>query len=399
MMDTHLATTARYLVEAAKSGIPEESRTKTAHRYFRRLLSIGVPLSLLLALRGVSHLRKPPRSNRLGSLLIEDHASGPIAGSLKRNNAWASPRKQSPGRLTMLASLVKSLSGMTAAYRHAAPATAFDVQRVLKLLSYYVFWHAVMRSDLPSVAALVRTNSPRRLALGAAAAELGIPVLVWIVERQSNRPPAPYPVDAQLCWSSKQSDFAASLGIVAARMPVPMKPLRTIDETSLRTGKVGMLLNARADKKRLLDFLEGLDRNHAIRNIQVRPHPGSGMVQSDLPSVAVLRDWRQPLPDYLDSIYTALSMTSSSMTDALMHGVPVIYRRGLDDIDDELTGLLAKGIIPELRGDDDPILRLKEHYQGQGFDIASFSEEYTADPGEESQLLMRYLPRRQMADR
>ena len=390
-MATHLENTARYLVEAV-SAVPGESRTQTAHGLFRRLLSIGVPLYPLLALRGLVQLRRPSRSNRLGGLLIEDHSSAPIAATLERVDAWRMPEKRAPGRLMLASTLFRVLPEITAAYRHAEPKAAFDVQRVLKLLSAYVFWRAALQSDRPNVVAIVRTNNPRRLALGAAAAELGIPVLVWIVERQGNRQPSPYPVNAMFCWSRTQSDHAGSTGIAAARMPLPREPIRVIDPVSLRNGKMGMLLNARADSKRLYGFLEQLDRDHGIRQVQLRPHPGSKMTQFDLPKNAVLRDWREPLPDFLRSIGAAIAMTSSSITDALMHGVPVIYRRGLDDVEDEMTGLLAKGIITELRSDDDPVQCLTDHYHASEFDFASLGNEYTADPAEERDLLLRYLP-------
>lgn len=391
-----LTAAAIYLVRATTTGLVKpEDRPQSAHRLFRRLHALGVPLFLLLLVHGLRQLLRPTYATRLGRALVEDHASRPVMTSLERCGLLTPTvalKKERPSRPALLRALLTGLPAITQAYAAAAPVSAFDVWRVLRLMSFHVFWRAVFQETRPAVVYLARSNDQKRMALGVVAEEFSVPVVAWTIERRGSRPPAPFATAAVLCWSRSQREELERQGFTAVQMPTTKLALKAMEDAALRNGALGMLLNARVKADTLRAFLQDMGERSGLHRIQVRPHPGAVLTQEDLPACAELRDWREPLPAFLESVQAAICMSSGSMFDALLHGVPIIYRSGLDDLGHDVTGLLRAGVIPELRAAEDPVAVLRAHYDRSEVNLSLIDGEYTTDRQPEHEILQHHAP-------
>lgn len=392
-----LTLTAQYLVDATQQAwVSPDDRPQKLRWLGRVLLAMRAPPTLLVGafcLRELIRLR-PARVRWIGRVIMEDHASRPVQASIKRvdkGSVWPAST-WAPGWLRLAASIRRNLVVMAEAYRLSRPATPFDQTRVLRLLASYAYWHCVFEYRLPSAAYIAITNDQRRLALGVVAQEWGVPLVAWSVQRQGTRLEVPFKIAAQLCWSRTQRLHLENQGIPAFQVPVETRPMKTLDMSALRNGALGFLLNARVDVVRLRALLQQLRDVYGIRDIQVRPHPGALLKPEDWQGLAVLRDWREPLAAYLESINAAICMTSGVMFDALLHGVPIAYRAGLDDVKHDATGLVRNRVIAELKLDHDPLQALLEQYGEGRVSAAVIHDEYSSDTQPEREALERYAP-------
>lgn len=392
-----LTLTAQYLVDATQQAlVSPDDRPQKLIWVCRALLAMRTPSAWLV---GAFCLRvlirpRPAKARWIGRAIVEDHSSKPVQASIVRvakEDRWPAS-SWAPNWLRLVASIRRNLVVMTEAYRTSEPATPFDQTRVLRLLASYAYWHCVFEHRLPSVAYIAMTNDQHRLALGVVAQEWGVPLVAWSVQRQGTRLKVPFKIAAQLCWSRTQRLDLESQGITAVQVPVETQPMKTLDVNALRSGALGFLLNARVDVVRLRALLEQLRDVYGIRDVQVRPHPGAVLKPEDWEGLAVLRDWREPLADYLASINAAICMTSGSMYDALLNGVPIAYRDGLDDVTYDATGLVRGRVIAELKPDHDPLQALVKQY-GDGHGSAEvLYDEYSSDTQPEREVLERYAP-------
>lgn len=390
-----LLNTARYLHDAnQKSLIKSEQRYVKLSSWYRWTTRLHIPLFLQLCIMCSSLIFRPPRFMATGSALIADHASEVIRHSLTRVLGDQLPqiRVVRPGRWVMLCQLKKSVWGLTRVFRQVQPVTDFDRARLFRLLSYYVSCRAVLMQETVEAVYLARTNDQKRLALGVAAAERQIPVVAWTVERSGVRAACPFPLAAQLCWSGTQRRHLEGQGERTCQMPIRKQPFRRLNTQQLRSGALGLLLNARVDVVRLKRLLHKLSNVYGIEGIQVRPHPGSLLSDAEVAVPYKMRDWREPLGAYLDSVDAVMSMTSSTIFDALLHGVPVLYVGTLDDLPYDYWGLVANGSVPELKEGADPVHALTDHYLGRQLPGDYAWEEYSDDPVPERQMVHQYGP-------
>ena len=392
-----LTLTAQYLVDATQQAwVSPDDRPQKLIWLGRVLLALRAPPAWLVTafcLRVLIRPR-PARVRWVGQAIVEDHASRTVQASIERvgkEKSWPAS-SWAPNWLRLIASIRRNLMVMVNAYRIARPETRFDQTRVLRLLASYAYWHCVFEYRRPSVAYIAMTNDQHRLALGVVAQECAVPLVAWNVGRQGVRLKVPFKIAAQLCWSRTQRVHLESQGIPAFQLPVETRSMNTLDVSALRSGALGFLLNARVDLVRLRVLLQQLRDVYGIRDIQVRPHPGALLKAEDWEGLAVLRDWREPLTEYLASINAAICMTSGAMYDALLHGVPIAYRAGLDDVAYDATGLVRNRVIAELKPDHDPLQTLVKQYgEGRG-STELIHEEYSSDTQPEHEVLERYSP-------
>ena len=392
-----LTCTAQYLVDATQQAwINPDDRPQKLRWLGRVLLAMRAPPAWLVGaycLRELIRLR-PARVRWIGRAIVEDHSSRPVQASIERGDkerVWPASRWV-PGWMGLAASIRRNLEVMAEAYRISGPTTPFDQTRVLRLLASYAYWHCVFEYRLPSVVYIAITNDQRRLALGVVAQEWAVPLVAWNVQRQGNRLKVPFKIAAQLCWSRSQRLHLESQGIPAVQVPVETRPMNTLDMSALHNGALGFLLNARVDVVRLRALLQQFRDVYGIRNVQVRPHPGAVLKPEDWQDLAVLRDWREPLSKYLESINAAICMTSGVMFDALLHGVPIAYRGGLDDVKYDATGLVRSRVIAELKPDHDPLEALVNQYLEGRSSTEVIHDEYSSDAQPEREVLKLYAP-------
>ena len=392
-----LTLTAQYLVDATQQAwISPDDRPQKLRWLGRVLLAMRAPPAWLVAaycLRELIRLR-PARVRWIGRVIVEDHSSRPVQASIERvdkEGVWPAST-WAPGWMRLAASILRNLGVMAEAYRISGPVTPFDQTRVLRLLASYAYWHCVFEYRPPSAAYIAITNDQRRLALGVVAQEWAVPLVAWGVQRQGNRLEVPFNIAAQLCWSRSQRLHLESQGIPAFQVPVETRPMKMLDMSALRNGALGFLLNARVDVVRLRALLQQLRDVYSIRDVQVRPHPGALLRPEDWEDLAVLRDWREPLAEYLESINAAICMTSGVMFDALLHGVPIAYRGGLDDVMYDATGLVRSRVIAELKPDHDPLQAFVEQYGEGRVSAKVIHDEYSSDTQPEREVLERYAP-------
>lgn len=390
-----LTLTAQYLVDATQqASVSPEDRPQKLLWLGRVLLALRAPPAWLVGAFCLRALIRPARVRWIGRAIVEDHASKTVQASIERvgkEKQWPAS-SWTPGRMRLLASIRRHLTVMAEAYRLARPATPFDQTRVLRLLASYAYWQGVFEVQRPSAAYIAMTNDQRRLALGVVAQEWAVPLVAWNVGRQGTRLKVPFKISAQLCWSRTQRLHLESLGIPAFQVPVEKRPMKALDVSALRSGALGFLLNARVDVVRLRSLLQEFRDVHGIRRIQLRPHPGASLKSGDWADVAELRDWSEPLTQYFESINAAICMTSGVMFDALLHGVPIAYRDGLDDVEYDVTGLVRSRVIAELKPDHDPLQALVMQYGGGGTSAEIIYEEYSSDAQPEREILERYTP-------
>mgnify|MGYP005871738149 CR=1 FL=1 len=123
-----------------------------------------------------------------------------------------------------------------------------------------------------------------------------------------------------------------------------MPSLREMKLPVPESGRFGMLLNAKVNVERLQGWLHQMNDAGNGGTILLRPHPGFDTERLAGIECAELADWRQPLPEYLDSLDLAFALNTHAVVDALLHGVPVVYVGGLDPYAFDLHGFVADGI-------------------------------------------------------
>jgi hypothetical protein len=392
-----LRDTALYLLDSSKhADVRPEARSPKLGSWFQLASLLRLPAFLMVLLGCVRLIWRPANFSRAGHLLLEDHSSLVIADSLKRVLGENVPKLQTirTGRVTFLREAAGNISMLAAIYREVDAATDFDRTRTLKLLTDYLSCRALLRDHAFEIIFLARTNDQKRSALGVAATERRIPVVAWTVERRGFRASSPFPLAAQLCWGRSQLIKLASQGVEAYQMPVARKPINNLDAAALRNGKLGFLLNARVDIPRLVDFLRSVKDVYGIRDLQLRPHPGKDLGDyADVKALATLRDWREPLTDFLDSVQAAMAMSSGSIDDALWRGVPVIVVGGLDDLPAEYCGMVSAGVLPLFRAGEDPSDTLVNHYADWQESRLNAVSEYSSDPSPERTAIERFMPK------
>jgi hypothetical protein len=388
---------ALYLLDSSKhADLRPEARSPKLGSWFKLASQLRLPAFFMVLLACVRLVWRPAKFSKAGDLLLEDHSSLVIADSLKRVLGENVPKLRTirTRRVTFLREAAGNTSMLAAIYRKVGAETDFDRTRTLKLLTDYLSCRALLRDHAFEVIFLARTNDQKRSALGVAARERGIPVVAWTVERRGFRASSPFPLAAQLCWGRSQRMTLASQGVEAYQMPVARKPIPNLSAASLRNGRLGFLLNARVDIPRLVDFLRTVKNVHGIRDLQLRPHPGKDLGDyADVKALATLRDWREPLADFLDSVEAAMAMSSGSIDDALWRGVPVIVIGGLDDLPAEYCGMVSAGVLPLFTAGADPVETLVSHYADWQEGRLNAVSEYSDDPSLERTAIERFMPK------
>lgn len=350
-MDTTLPifSTAQFLVqETRNSGLSQEDRLdrlseRGVDRHYRKLRRLGGSGVLLDCLGAVVH---PPRLSVWDHFVVEDHSCGVITQSLKRYYGSKPDIKSvKPGRFALLRSVLKHQKKIRQVVKDSGSDHLTEYIRVLRLLRYYISWMALLGKRKPKAVLLARTNDQKRLALGAAAAESGIPVLVFTVDRVALREPAPFPIALQFCWTRTQMKHLEMQGVTAVQMPVPeLRELKN-DLPGIQKLKCGFLLNAKCRPEEVNAFCISLFDHFGVQFLSVRPHPGFDIDRLVLDKRAVVCDWRQPLAEYLNSVDLVFSLNSNAIIDALLHGIPVVYCPGMDPYAHDIHGYVKERIV------------------------------------------------------
>ncbi len=345
-----LVNIAKYLVaENRASLIPNEDRLSMLKAKNSSLL---VLLSYLGFLGGFLYSLKafvsPPTITVLGSLVVEDHASGVIYDSLTRVfGSRIDSRgiiRRSPSRLCTLWVLVKNIGSMFRAYRKSATAHVVERVRLFQLFCFYNPCEAFLKSYKPDVLLLMRTNDPKRLALGAAAEKIGIPVITYVVERLGVRQATPFKVHTQLGWTKKQVSQMRLQGTNVVQMPTLARGIRiTVPEAG--NAICGVLLNAKCDLLKVKEFLNDLKELHKVSNIRIRPHPGFSEDKLTILKGYEICDWRHSLESFLDKVDMVFAPNTNAIVEALLYGVPVVYLGGPDGQYYDLHNFVKNGII------------------------------------------------------
>ena len=348
--ESPLIACARYLVsENRRSDLPVKERLKIQKRtLYGRLLGLLYPLGL----RGgflflLVSLVKRDRVRQFRNMVIADHASRVIHSALSR--VWGSEYKQHLVRsraslFETYRALFRKRAFLKKAYKAAEVAHVTEYVRLVRLFHFYLVWTAWFSYNRPRAVLIARTNDQNRLALGVAAEEAGVACAAFTIHRVSLLKPAPFAVQTAFCWTARQANEHASAGIRAVRMPVPLLTELKLPVPETGAGRYGLLLNAKCDVEKLDAWLASLKEQSEIREILLRPHPGYDTEKLTSLSFGTLSDWRQPLPEYLDSLDLAFALNTHAVIDALLHGVPVVYVGGLDPYEYDLHGFVKSGI-------------------------------------------------------
>ncbi|MFW5811884.1 MAG: hypothetical protein ACOCWS_02780, partial [Alkalispirochaetaceae bacterium] len=251
----------------------------------------------------------------------------------------------------------------------------------------YLAGKAAVDTGRPETVLITITSDRRRLALGDLAEVSGIPLGVFLVDRHGTTRHLPFRAEALFCWTRKQQRYYDRYAREVVVMPAPLAPIRPAPQRPA----VGMLLNARVIVKELRSFLETLRRRHGLQGVQVRPHPGFDATKLTELGDAVVRDWKQPLGEFLDEIDLAFGPNTNALMDAVMHGVPTVYVAGLDPYDYDLHGYVADGVVLAYDAEHRYPEDANDFYESEGFARAWEEVGYQADGSHERRALERLL--------
>ena len=348
--ESPLVACARYIVsENRNSDLPVEERLKIQKRtvygrLLRLLYPFGWPGGVLFFL--VS-LAKRDRVKQFRNMVLADHASRVIDGALRR--VWG--REYLNQLMRSRASLFETYRALfrkrvflKEAYKAAKVAHVTEYVRLMRLFHFYLVWTAWFARNRPRAVLIARTNDQNRLALGVSAEEAGVPLAAFTIHRVALLKPAPFVVQTAFCWTARQTNEYAGSGIQAVRMPVPLLTQLKLPVPETGAGRFGLLLNAKCDVEKLDAWLSSLAKERGIRDLLLRPHPGYDTEKLNTLSFGSLSDWRQPLPEYLDSLDLVFALNTHAIIDALLHGVPAVYVGGLDPYEYDLHGFVKSGV-------------------------------------------------------
>lgn len=346
-----LSRAAQYLVISNRNSIlsPEARKKKLETMRSGKLLKALYPLKFTGAwLYCFGALFKAPALCFLGDRVVEDHASRVIRNSLDRYLNTNSERQLEylkPKKILVLSVFLQSFKELHRAYSTSEMNHFSEYARVLTLFRYYILWKAMFLTKQPENSLLASTNDQKRIALGVVSEEGKIPVVAYTVHRAELRPPAPFKIDTQFCWTTQQQQHLEKQGIEAVLMPVPEVRKINLALKPADNALCGFLLNAKCDARKVQNFVTKLRTAYGINKIRVRPHPGFDTVQLDFGSEAEVCDWKESLWNYLDSVEMVFALNTNAIIDALLHGVPVVYVGYLDNLDYDLQGFVRDGIV------------------------------------------------------
>ncbi|WP_321990722.1 hypothetical protein [Marispirochaeta aestuarii] len=381
--------------ELRSSKLPLEDRTRilksTRHG---RLLSFLYPFGFVGGMVFVAGaVARPVSTTVFRSLVLEDHASKVVRNSL--NRAFGSVlenefRRIKPPRAAVLRSFIRNLKVMRRAYKSGDLHHFTEFGRVLSLFFFYIVWTALFSRASPKAALFARTNDVKRLALGAAAEEYGIPVVTFTVDRVALRNPAPFEVDTVLSWTRRQRTAAEKEGSRGIQMPVPSIRSMKLPVPENDKGSYGLLLNAKCDTEKLGIWIRSFYSKHPDgMPLQVRPHPGFDTERlKDLPYSEIC-DWHQPLGEYLDTLDMAFALNTNAVIEALLHGIPVVYLGGLDPYEYDLHRFVADGLVYPYGSEDIFPQAVNEFYSSDAFRSQWNPDEFVTDGTKEREFLLQ----------
>jgi hypothetical protein len=392
--ESPLIVCARYLVsENRSSDLPVKERLKIQKRtLYGRLLDLLYPLGwpggFVFLLFSVI---KRDSVKLYRNMIIADHASRVIHGALSR--VWGREYKQQlvKSRASLFETyraLFRKRALLKKAYKAAEVAHVTEYVRLVRLFHFYLVWTAWFSRNRPQAALMARTNDQNRLALGVAAEEAGVPCAAFTIHRVTLLKPVPFAVQTAFCWTARQASEHAVAGIRAVRMPVPLLKELKLPVPENGTGRFGLLLNAKCDVQKLDAWLTALKKQSEIREILLRPHPGYDTEKLTSLSFGTLSDWRQPLPQYLDSLDLVFALNTHAVIDALLHGVPVVYVGGLDPYEYDLHGFVKSGIAYPWSLSDTFPGAVNRFYSSEGFKSRWNPSEFETDGGGERRALL-----------
>ena len=323
-------------------------------------------------------------------MIFEDHASKVVHNSLKRT--WGENYDQDKSnlplsRLKVLITLLKNIFIVRRAYKSVKIDHVTEFVRVFRLVHFYFMWKALFSSNPPASVLFVRTNDPKRLALGTVAEEYEIPSIAFTVDRVALRKPAPFAIDTLLCWTMNQKKLAEERNIPVIRMPVPSIKAIKLPVPNSNSGVYGLLLNAKCDPLMVAKWVEEISSMYNISSLQVRPHPGYAVEKLSIIPHSVICDWHQPLEEYLDGLDLVFALNTNSIIDALLHGVPVVYVGGLDPYDYDLHRFVADGIVFPYSPENSSIKSIIMFYSSEPFKEMWNPKEFITDNTEEYDVL------------
>jgi hypothetical protein len=123
--------------------------------------------------------------------------------------------------------------------------------------------------------------------------------------------------------------------------------------------------------------------------MKVRPHPGlhSGMVS--LGPEIDMSDWNEPLLDYLNSVDVVFALNTNASLEALLHGVPIVYKGNLDGLQYDLQGFVRDGIILPYAEDFQYPDSLTSFYSSESFTSKWNTAIFTTDSSAERTLIKK----------
>lgn len=235
--------------------------------------------------------------------------------------------------------------------------------KVIRVVRDYVVYGSVLdRLQLKTVL-LADTSHQDRVAIGAVANEMGIPVITFSVSMLTVAPLQPFQVSAFVCWSKQQADFAEKNGITAHQIPVYKKPLKV---RQAQTGLViGIFLNSSINEDGLLKLLDELIAEKFISEILIRPHPGSKFNITYPDERVKMSSWQEPLAQVFESVDYVIVPSSNVAIDSLLAGVPVVYTGMPSTIKKDVHNLVYSGLVIEYDTSSDFWGRVASFYTGK----------------------------------
>ena len=316
---------------------------------------------------------------------------GSSNGALRR--VWGADYQQQmeTGGVSLFAiyrELFRCRRELKGAYAAVGVAHVTEFVRLIRLFHFYIIWKAWFASNRPRAVLMARTNDQNRLALGVVAEEAGVPLAVFTIHRVTILKPAPFAVQKAFCWTARQANEHARTGIQAVRMPVPLLKELKLPIPEHSAGRFGMLLNAKCDVEKLDAWLAPVAKKSEIQEILLRPHPGYETEKLKSLTFGAITDWRQPLPEYLDSLDLVFALNTHAIIDALLHGVPVVYVGGLDPYEYDLHGFVKSGITYAWSPSDPFPGAANRFYSSESFKSRWNPSEFETDGEEERQALL-----------
>lgn len=391
-----LEAAARFYVDSTKtSHLTSEARKK-------KMLATrsGKAMYVLYAMRGLGAIIYSagaiivtPKLCFYDDKVVEDHANRLIAKLLKRVVSIQLEEKvrfRKPKRTALFSVWLSNLRVLMQAYKRAELQYFSEYARILTLFRYYIVWKTLFLAEKPKASLFVRTNDQKRTALAVVSQEFNVPAAAFTIDMIRIRPPAPYAVGTQFCWTTVQKADLERQGIRAVMMPVPELQDISLDLPPRAQADCGLLLNAKCDVEKVKEFVHTLQDEYSFNRILVRPHPGFKTEKLQLNGAAEMCDWQDPLKSFFDDVHVVFALNTNAVIDALLHGVPVVYVGNLDALNYDLHGFVRDGIVLPFSADFSYPQTIRDFYSSQDFAETWNTEIFSTDASETFEVLKEF---------